>query len=128
MQYLTSAEILFIHSAVIEETGGLHGVRDLGLMESAAAQPRQSFAGKDLYPTLEDKAAALLCSLIKNHPFVDGNKRTAVTVMAVFLGMNGHALEVPSGGLVRFALQHASGKADIARTSCWLRAHIKKLK
>lgn len=126
MKYLSSSEVLFIHSAVIEETGGSHGIRDLGLMESALAQPRQSFGGNDLYPTIENKAAALFCSLIKNHPFVDGNKRTAVTVMGVFLGLNGYKLEVDQNKLVTYAVSLASEKVDIAKASRWIHEHSKK--
>ncbi len=75
MQSLTLAEVLFLHKRHIEISGGAHGLRDQGALESALAQPEMTFGGQDLYPTLIEKASALGFSLICNHPFVDGNKR-----------------------------------------------------
>lgn len=76
MRYLTLREILEIYQRVMQQSGGLVGIRDLAGLESAIAQPRMTFGGKELYPTVIEKAAALGFSLIQNHPFVDGNKRT----------------------------------------------------
>ena len=78
-RYLTVPQILFLHSRLIEETGGSQGLRDLGLLESAVARPQTSFSGEDLYPGLFTKAAALMDSLINNRPFLDGNKRTGIS-------------------------------------------------
>ena len=89
MNYLTPEQVLFIHSRLVGETGGSHGVQDLGLLESAVARPKATFDSKDLYPDLFTKAAALMNSLINNHPFVDGNKRTALLVSFAFLDVNG---------------------------------------
>ncbi|MBM5794309.1 MAG: hypothetical protein FJ078_00750 [Cyanobacteria bacterium K_DeepCast_35m_m2_155] len=75
MRWLSLAEVLELQRRLIEESGGLHGVRDLGLLEAALAQPRQTFAGEQLYPTLVDQVACLGFSLIQNHAFLDGNKR-----------------------------------------------------
>lgn len=75
MRYLGLREVLELHRLLLERTGGLAGVRDLGLLESAVAQPLMSFGGQELYPAVAEKAAALGFSLIKNHPFNDGNKR-----------------------------------------------------
>ena len=75
IRYLTLVEVLNLHDQIIEQSGGALGVRDLSALESALAQPRMTFGGEDLYPTLVDKAAALGFSIIMNHPFVDGNKR-----------------------------------------------------
>lgn len=97
MKYLKAAEILQIHAMVIESTGGSHGLRDLGLLESAAARPRVSFDGVDMYDDVFTKAAALLESLAKNHPFNDGNKRTAAVSTARFLAMNGLEYAPPQG-------------------------------
>ena len=105
--YLTVSEILFIHSAVIDETGRSHGVRDIGLLESAVVGCRQTFGGDDLYPSLEDKAAALFNGLLKNHPFVDGNKRTAVTTLGVFLQLNGVILDLNPHELAQWVLRAA---------------------
>jgi death-on-curing family protein len=78
-----------LHARLITETGGSHGVRDLGLLQSAIARPQASFEDADLYPDLFTQAAALLDSLIRNHPFVDGNKRTVITAASFFLWVNG---------------------------------------
>lgn len=95
MRHLTLAEVLELHRLLIAQTGGSTGVRDMGLLTSAVAQPLMTFAGRDLYPTLADKAAALAFSLIKNHPFVDGNKRIGHAAMETLLVLNG--LEIESG-------------------------------
>jgi len=92
MNYLTSERVLFLHARLIEETGGSHGARDVALLESAVASPQATFGGEDLYPDLVSKAAALMESLIRNHPFVVGNKRTGVTAAALFLRQNGRRL------------------------------------
>jgi death on curing protein len=89
MRYLTIEEVLRLHDRLIERTGGSAGVRDRGALESAVAQPQMTFSGDDLYPTLPEKAATLCFSLAMNHPFVDGNKRTAHAAMEVFLILNG---------------------------------------
>ena len=75
MRYLTLAEVFALHRQLVEQTRGSQAVRDLAGLTSAVAQPRMTFEGRDLYPSLEEKAAALCLSLIQNHPFVDGNKR-----------------------------------------------------
>ena len=75
MRYLTLGEVVELHQRILAQTGGAQGVRDLGLLESALAQPKATFDGTDLHPTLVDKAAALGCALVANHAFVDGNKR-----------------------------------------------------
>lgn len=78
MKYLTVEQVLFIHARLVSEISGTHGVRDLGLLESAVARPQATFEGNDLYSDIFSKAAALMESLIGNHPFVDGNKRTGM--------------------------------------------------
>lgn len=88
MRYLTLREILEIYQRVMQQSGGLVGIRDLGALESAVAQPRMTFGGAELYPTLVEKAASLGFSLIQNHPFVDGNKRTAHATLETFLVLN----------------------------------------
>jgi death-on-curing protein len=85
MRYLSLGEVVDLHRAILEHSGGSTGIRDLGLLESALAQPRASFGGVDLHTTLIDKAAALGFSLALNHAFVDGNKRIAHAAMEVFL-------------------------------------------
>jgi death-on-curing protein len=120
MNYLTPEQVLFIHSRLVSETGGSHGVRDLGLLESAVARPRATFDGKELYPDLFKKAAALMDSLINNHPFVDGNKRTGVTAAGLFLRINGRKLSASSKALEACAMRVATKGMEIAELAKWL--------
>ena len=82
MRYLSLGEVVRLHQMIIEQSGGATGIRDLGLLDSALAQPRATFDGRDLHPTLLDKAAALCALLVRNHPFVDGNKRVGHAAMS----------------------------------------------
>lgn len=84
MNYLTAKQVLFIHSRLVFEFGGRHGIRGLGLLESVVARHQATFEGKDFYPDVFNKAAALLESLIGDHPFIDGNKRTGISAAALF--------------------------------------------
>ena len=93
MRYVTLKEAIELHLRVIEQSGGLAGIRDLGMLESALAQPLMTLGGEELYPTLAEKASALGFSLIKNHPFIDGNKRIGHAVIEVFLVLNGYEIE-----------------------------------
>jgi death-on-curing protein len=92
MKYLSAEQILFIHARMIEETGGSHGVRDLGMLLSALGRSQASFEDQDLYPDLISKAAALMESLICNHPFVDGNTRSGATAAGLLFRRNGYCL------------------------------------
>lgn len=122
--YLTPQQILFMHARLVEETGGLHGVREIGMLESAAARPRATFSQQELYPDLFAKAAALMESLAKNHPFLDGNKRTAITAAGIFLQINGFRLEASSPELERFTLDVVNGKIDFSGIAAWLQEHV----
>jgi len=119
VKYLTSEQILFIHSRLIDSTGGTHGIRDIGLLQSAAGRPETTFGGEDLYPDIFHKAAALMESLIKNHPFIDGNKRTAITSTGIFLQMNGCSLKTSQKELERFTLDMATGKDSFNYAVRW---------
>ena len=123
MRYLTAEQVLFIHSRIIDETGGMHGIRDLGLLESAVSRPHATLTNKYLYPTSFHKAAALMESLIKNHPFIDGNKRTAITSAGIFLQINGYLLKASHNELVDFAIAVATGQADFAYMVAWFKKH-----
>ena len=112
-----------MHRRLIQRTGGSGGLRDPGLLESAVARPQASFDGEDLYPALWLKAAALMHSLVKNHPFVDGNKRTAVTATGIFLGLNGHPLTASNEEILRFAIQVAAEEMELERIAAWLQTH-----
>lgn len=120
--YLTTTQILFIHARLISTTGGEHGIRDLGLLQSAAARPQATFDGKELYPSLVQKAAALMASLAQNHPFVDGNKRTAITAAALFLQLNGFKLVVTNAELERFTLFVVNERPSLAEITAWFAA------
>src|SRR6187399_2568527 len=89
MRYLTLGEVLRLHEALIASSGGAAGLRDLGRLQSALAQPLASYGDEDLYPTVIAKAGALGFSLIQGHPFIDGNKRIGHASMEVFLALNG---------------------------------------
>jgi len=128
MKYLTPEQVLFIHARLIVETGGIHGVRDLAMLESAVARPQASFSGRDLYPDVFSKAAALLDSLINKHPFVDGNKRTAITAAALFLRRNDYRLTATHEELEKFTLLVAVSHPDLPTISAWFKAHSRPLK
>jgi len=122
--------VLFIHARLISETGGAHGVRDLGLLLSAVGRakelpprPQSTFDGRDLYPDLFSKAAALLESLIGNHPFVDGNKRTAITAAGLFLRLNGYRLAASNQELEDFTLQCAKRLTSLEQMMVWIENH-----
>ncbi len=123
MDYLSPQQILFIHHRLIVTTGGTHGVRDLATLQAAAARSRASFDGNDLYPDLFAKAAALFEPLIRNHPFLDGNKRTAITAVGIFLRRNGRALQAPQEELYAFTMAMATGEAGCNEAQAWLAAH-----
>ncbi len=110
MRYLTLIEVLELHRRIMEQSGGALGVRDLGLLESAIAQPRMTFGGEELYPSLPEKSAALGISLIMNHPFVDGNKRAGHAAMETFLVLNGMEINASVDEQERVVLEIASGK------------------
>ncbi len=121
MKYLTAEQVLFIHARLIDETGGSHGVRDLGLLESAVARPQATFDGKELLRDLFLKAAALMQALIQNHPFVDGNKRTGIVAAGLFLQLNGYILQAENRELELFTLKAATSKTSLAEIADWLR-------
>ena len=123
-RYLSIHELLVLHERIAEQSGGGIGVSDLGLLESALAQPRQSFGGTDLYPSLVEKAAALGFSLIANHPFVDGNKRIGHAAMEIFLVLNGYEIEADVDEQERIVLAVAAGEMTRAQLTHWLREHL----
>ena len=128
MRYLTPEQVLFIHARLIAETGGEHGIRDLGLLQSAVSRPQVVFEGSELYPDVYAKAAALLESLINNHPFVDGNKRTGITAAAMFLQLNNHSLTVSNQELESFILSVAKGVQTMDSISEWFLLHSRSNK
>ncbi len=127
MRYLTLGEVLALHRRILAESGGRPGLRDLGAIASALAQPRVSVGGQDAYPTLTEKAAALGFSLIRNHGFIDGNKRIAHAAMEIFLVMNGMELRASVDEQEQFILALAAGDVSRDALAEWLRAHATQL-
>jgi death-on-curing protein len=125
MRYLTLGEVVELHRRILDQSGGAAGVRDLGLLESALAQPKATFGGNDLHPTLIDKAAALGFSLVANHPFVDGNKRIGHAAMETFLVLNGVEIEASVDEQEQLMLKLAAGRATRPELATWLSVHTK---
>jgi death on curing protein len=121
--YLTAEKILFVHYRLLHETGGEPGVRDLGLLESAVARPQATFDRQELYPDIFEKAAALMESLINNHPFVDGNKRTGIACAVLLQKQNGISFSAKNTELEKFTLRVASSKVGRSEIAKWLKKH-----
>ena len=124
IRYLTLAEVLSLHADLLASSGGAAGVRDLGRVQSALAQPMATFDGADLYPTLVAKAAALGFSLIQGHPFVDGNKRIGHAAMEVFLVLNGFEIVASVDEQESTVLAVASGSLNREALASWLERHV----
>lgn len=125
--FLITPQVLFIHDQMVKRFGGSLGIRDIGLVESAVARPMSTFGGEYLYQTIFDKAAALLQSLLKNHPFVDGNKRTALTSAGLFLKKNCYKLVNQHQEEVEFAVRVDNGNLTVEQISNWLKEHSIKI-
>ncbi len=124
MRVLSLGDVLELYRRIVEETGGATGIRDLNGLQSAMAQPRMTFEGKDLYPSVAAKAAALGFSLIRNHPFIDGNKRVGHAAMELFLVLNGHEIEASVDEQEAVILGVASGDMDREEFLNWLELHM----
>ena len=124
MRYLTVTEILETYQRIMQQSGGLMGIRDFGALESAAAQPYMTPDGNELYPSLVEKAAALGFSLIQNHPFADGNKRLGHAAMALFLSLNGRRIHASLDEQVEIILSVASGNLNRESLTKWLASHV----
>jgi death on curing protein len=121
--FLSLENILSIHARMIAEFGGAEGVTDRGMLESAVAMPTASFAGEFLHGSLPAMAAAYLFHICKNHPFVDGNKRTAIVAAEVFLNINGAQLDVSNEDLKRLCLGVAAGEISKEEAVIFLEKH-----
>jgi death-on-curing protein len=127
MRYLTLGEVVDLHRRLLQATGSVSGIRDFSALESAIAQPKATFGGVDLYPTMIEKAAALAVSLVQGHPFVDGNKRVGHAAMETFLVLNGTEIDAPVGDQERLMLDLAAGRIGRNHLIDWLRQHLKPL-
>lgn len=124
MKKLDKEDIIFLHNMLIQEFGGLHGIRDKKLLDSALNAPFQTFDREELYPGLVAKASALCYGLISNHAFQDGNKRIGVLATLTFLDINGVEVEATNEDLIELGRQVASGEMALEQVSEWILKHI----
>lgn len=127
MIYLHKQQILKLHNRIIKEFGGIHGIRDERMLDSALANPLQTFAGLDLYPTCVDKAVQLCYGLIKNHPFLDGNKRIALHSMLILISINGLKFEFAYDELIDIIFKVADGSFNSSDLLQLLKEKIKEV-
>jgi death-on-curing protein len=118
-------EAIVIHHHLIAEFGGSEGIRDQGLLEAAISRFQQTFDGQELYPTIEDKASAIIESFVGNHPFIDGNKRTGYVLMRLFLLKNGKDINATEDEKYEFVISIASGQLDFDAIKSWIERKIK---
>lgn len=121
---LTKKQVILLHRDIIAQSGGSPEIRDEGLLDSALNAPFQTFAGTELYPTIIEKASRLGYSLIKNHAFVDGNKRIGAHTMLVFLTLNGIEIEYEDNDFIHLVFGVASGEISDIQLLEWLKQHI----
>ena len=127
MRYLSIEEILVIHDYQIERFGGMEGIINLPLLESAINRPITNISGKDMYESVHEKAAVLAYAVIKNHPFVDGNKRTGLHSALTFLELNEYKVTISQKMLVKLGLDIGGKKADLKKiTAVFKKYSIRK--
>lgn len=124
MIWVTTEDVILIHSRIIQGSGGLDGLRDRAGLEAAIAAPLQSFGGQDLFPTAVEKIARLGYGLAANHAFIDGNKRIGAMMVQLLLKWNGYQLKLQSGELADMFIAIAGGNADEAALWDWIQAHL----
>ncbi len=127
VEYISAAEILAIHDRIIEAIGGIRGIRDENLLQSAAVRPQMSFGGADMYKDIWTKAAILMEGIAVFHPFSDGNKRTSITAASAFLFRNGYEIALPVEESEEMVLRVAQKQMSIEEISTWLEKHSKKI-
>lgn len=127
MKILTPEQILVLHEEMIRKYGGSSGIRDRNMFLSAIYRPFATFGGRDLYPDIYFKAGALIQAVIKDHPFIDGNKRTAFAVTFVFLRKNGIDLEIKKSDGVKFMVDVANKNLSVEEISNWIKRHSEKI-
>ncbi|MGH7764176.1 MAG: type II toxin-antitoxin system death-on-curing family toxin [Candidatus Dormibacteraceae bacterium] len=124
---LTLEALVWLHAVAVEEFGGSSGIRDRGILESVIGRPLATFGGNNLYENAFKRAAALAESIVLNHGFVDGNKRTAMYAMAAWLEGEGHTIEAKRGELRELALSIATRKITVQEIASWLRERSKPI-
>jgi len=117
-------DVLSIHKILIDQFGGAQGIRDKAGIESAIARPYSTFDNQELYPTPEEKAAAIIESIVTNHPFMDGNKRTGYVMMRLLLLNAGKDIEASEEKKYDFVINIASGQMDFDSIKTWIKDHI----
>ena len=125
MKVFTVRQVLILHERMIQKYGGSSGVRDMGMLESAIGRPFATFGGEDLYSDVFMKAGAFIQSIVKNHPFIDGNKRTAFSGTIVFLLANGVIVSAGTNQIVKFMLRVANENLSVDEIAAWLKKHTK---
>lgn len=123
MKNITLEHIIELHVLVLQQTGGGEGLRDLGRLNSVIASQTQEVFGEELYKGIFEKAAALARGIVADHPFVDGNKRTALLSAAVFMDINGHELTAKTGELEDFAVRIAVEHLEVPAIASWFKTH-----
>ena len=121
--FLSMEDVLAFHANQVDLYGGDHGVRDLGLLESAVAQPQASFGGSFLHEFPFEMAAAYMYHIVQNHPFLDGNKRTGAAAALVFLDLNNMEIDAPTGSLYDLTIAVATGQTGKAEIAEFFRSH-----
>lgn len=124
MIWVTVDDVIAIHSRVIEKSGGLDGLRDRNILESAVSAPLQSFGGKELFPTDLEKIARVGFGLAANHAFLDGNKRIGAMVVQLLLKWNGYVLQLRQGELADMFIAIADGSAQEQDLLHWIKQHL----
>ena len=124
MRYLSIREVLSLYEQIMATSGGTVGIRDLNGLESAVAQPKMTYGGEELYPSLTEKAAALAFSLIMNHPFTDGNKRIGHAAMETFLVLNGAEINASEQDQEQIVLGVAASEISRGEFVRWLQDHV----
>ncbi len=128
MNYLTTDDVIQIHDRIVQHYGGAStALRDFGMLDSACAVPQQAVFGTELYPTLHEKAGILFFLLIQNHPFVDGNKRTAVACLERFLEMNGYRLDATDDELFDLTVSVATAQTPKEEVAPWIEQRLTTL-
>lgn len=119
-------QVLYLHEKIIDYAGGVQGIRDFALLHSGLERCKATYAGEDLYPTIHNKAAALLHSLVMNHAFLDGNKRTAYEVMKRFLYINGYQIAANAKEIIRMCIAVDNEGMSVKQITQWLEKHTKR--
>ena len=127
MRYLSGEEVLIIHSEIIDQTSGMHGVREVGLLASIIEKPKTRFGGKELYIGVFQKAAVYLESFVHYHVFIDGNKRTGFATSVRFLYINGFNFVADNKEVENFVIKVALEKLDPVTIADWFKKHSRKI-